>query len=80
MLKKARSGRYSVETITDVDYPDDIPLLGNTPTQAESLLHKIETWVLNEKEPSPLKVDKFTYMGNGVASTKSDVNIRLVKA
>ena len=34
-LKKARSGWYPAETITDADNVDDIALLANTPTQAE---------------------------------------------
>ena len=37
-LKMARSRRYPGEPITDADYTDDIVLLTNTPTQAESLL------------------------------------------
>ena len=41
-LKKIRSRRYPAETITDKDYADDIALLANTPTQAESLLHSLE--------------------------------------
>ena len=41
-LAKDRSRRYPVHTITDADYIDDIALLGNTPAQAESLLHSLE--------------------------------------
>ena len=41
-LENVRSRRYSVPTITDVDCADDITLLANTPTQAESLLHCLE--------------------------------------
>ena len=41
-LKKARSRWYPIQTITDTDYTDDIELLANTPTQAESLLHILE--------------------------------------
>ena len=40
-LNKARSRQYSVETKTDADYADDIALLANTPTQAESQLHSL---------------------------------------
>ena len=36
-LKKARSRQYPAETMTDVDYTDDLALLANTPSQAESL-------------------------------------------
>ena len=41
-LKKARSRRYPAETNTEADYADDITLLVNTPTQAESLLHSLD--------------------------------------
>ena len=41
-LKKARSRRYSEETITDAGNVGDIALLANTPTQAESQLHSLE--------------------------------------
>ena len=34
--------RKDAETITDADYTDDIPLLANTPNQAETLLHSLE--------------------------------------
>ena len=38
--KKARSRQYPAETITGADYADDITLLANTPTQAESQLEQ----------------------------------------
>ena len=41
-LQKARSRGYTAETITDVDYADDIVLHTNTLTQTESLLHRLE--------------------------------------
>ena len=41
-LTKKRSRRYSAKTITDAEYADDIALLGNTPNQAETLLHSLE--------------------------------------
>ena len=37
-----RSRRYPAQTITDVDYTNDIALLANPPTQAETLLHSLE--------------------------------------
>ena len=37
-LKKGKSSWYPTKTITDADYADDIALLANTPTQAESLM------------------------------------------
>jgi len=41
-LRKARSRRYPAQTVTDVDYADDLALLADTPTQAEALLHSLE--------------------------------------
>ena len=41
-LAKERSRRYPAQTITDVDYADDIALLANTPARAETLLHSLE--------------------------------------
>ena len=41
-LTKERSRRHPTQTITDVDYTDDVALLANTPTQAETQLHGLE--------------------------------------
>ena len=41
-LAKERSRRYPAQTITDADYTDDITLLANSPTQAESLQYSLE--------------------------------------
>ena len=41
-LAKARSRIYCAWTIMDTNYADDIALLANTPTQAQSLLHSLE--------------------------------------
>ena len=41
-LKKARSRQYPAETMTDIDYADDIALLANTPALSESLLHSLK--------------------------------------
>ena len=41
-LKKERSRRYPAKAITDADYADDMPLLANTPAQAETLLPSVE--------------------------------------
>ena len=38
LYKKAGSRKYPAEIITDTDYADDVVILANTPTQAESLL------------------------------------------
>ena len=41
-LNKAISRRNSKQTITDADHVEDIAILANTPTQAESLMHSLE--------------------------------------
>ena len=41
-LTKKRIRRYPVKTITDADYADDIAILANAPTQAETQLHSLE--------------------------------------
>ena len=41
-LPKERSRRYPAQTIMDADYTNDIALLANAPTQAETLLHSLE--------------------------------------
>ena len=102
-LAKERSRRYPAQTITDVDYTDDIALLANTPIQAETLSHglewaaagiglhvnadKTECMCFNQRgdistlNGSSLKlVDKSTYLGKSVSSTKKDVTMRLVKS
>ena len=40
-LAKERSRKYPAQTITVTDYANDIALLANTPTQAETLLHSL---------------------------------------
>ena len=92
-LTKKRSRKYPSKTITDADYADDIPILANAPTQAETLLHsqeqaaagiglhvnayKTEYMCFNQTGDistlggSSLKlVDKFTFLGSSVPSTK----------
>ena len=41
-LAKERSRRYPAQSITDVDYTDDIAVLAITPAQVKSLLHSLE--------------------------------------
>ena len=40
-LTKERNRRYPAKTITDTDYANDIALLANAPTQAETLQHSL---------------------------------------
>ena len=42
LLKKEEAEVTPAQTITDKDYADDISLLGNTPVQAETLLHSLK--------------------------------------
>ena len=87
----------------DTDYTDNIVLLANTPTQAETLLHSLERAAagrgllvnadkmdyicfnqrgnISTVNGSSLKlVDKFTYLGSSISSTKTDIKSRLAKA
>ena len=41
-LTKERSRRYPAQTSMDMDYANDIALLANAPTQAETMLHSQE--------------------------------------
>ena len=41
-MTKEKSKRYPAQTITDADYADDIALLANIPTHAETLLNRVE--------------------------------------
>ena len=41
-LAKERSRSYPVQTITKMNYANDIALLTNTPTQPKSLLHSLD--------------------------------------
>ena len=91
-LEKA-SRWHPAQTITGADYADNIAILTNTPTQAESLLHSLERiaggigiqmntnkteymWFNQRVDISTLntgslkQVDKFTYSGSSVSSTK----------
>ena len=79
-------------TVKDSDYADYLALLTNTPTKAESLRYSLEqaeglyenankTKFISFLSCKPLKlVDLFTYLSCNMSSTKSDVNISLVKA
>ena len=59
-LEKARNRRYPAQTITDADCANDVGLLANTPTQAESLLHSPEK-AAGSIEPY-VNADKTEYM------------------
>ena len=69
-LAKERSRMYPIKTITDADYADDITLLANAPTQAETLLHGLH-----------VNVHKMEYMcfNKTVISTVNSSSLNLVE-
>ena len=77
-MRVIRSRRYSAPIITDVDYADNISLLANTPTQAESRLDSLE-------QPADginlhVNADKIGYMcfiQKGVISTLNGGSLKL---
>ena len=78
-LTKERSRRYPSQTITDPDYADDIALLANTPTQAETLLHNLERAATNIG--LYVNADKTKYMcfnQRGDISTLNGSSLKLV--
>ena len=71
------------ETITDADYSDDVVHLVNTLRPSRITAAEPEDlWDhKNNLSRKTLKsVDQFTYFGNNISSTDSDVNILLVKS
>ena len=78
-LTKERSRRYLAQTIQDVDYADDISLLANTPTQAETLLHSLK-WAAAGIGIN-VNADKMEYMcfnQRGEISTLNGSSLKLV--
>ena len=78
-LTKERSRRYTAHTITDADYTDDIALLANTPTQAESLLHSLKR--TSAGIGLDVNADKMGYMcfnQRGDISTLNGSSLKLV--
>ena len=75
-LAKERSRRYPAQTITDADYADDITLLANTPTQAESLLHNLER-VAGSIDPHA-NADKTCFNQRGDISALNGSSLKLL--
>ena len=71
-LAKERSRRYPAQTITDVDYADDIALLANTPAQAETQLYSLEWAVAGIG--CHVNADKMEYMCFNQRSNISTLN------
>ena len=78
-LTKERSRRYPAHTITDTDYADDIALLANTPAQAKTMLHILESTAAGIG--LHVNIDKTEYMyfsQRGDISTLKGSSLKLV--
>ena len=77
--KKTRSSRYNAETITDVDYADDLTLT-NTPAEAEFLLHSLEKAVGGiSLHVNANKTEYVCFKREGTISTLSGWPLKLVE-
>ena len=77
--QRKKNRRYPEQTITDAVYANDIALLANTPTQAETLLHNLERAVASIG--LRVNADKTEYMGfnqRGVISILNGSSLKLV--
>ena len=72
-LAKERGRRYPAQTITDVDYADDIALLANTPAQTETLLHIVVGLYVNAD-----KTEYKCFNQRGDISTLNGCSLKLV--
>ena len=78
-LTKKRSKRYPAKTITDADYADDLALLGNTPNQAETLLHSLERAAAGiGLHVNAHKTEYMCYNQTGNITTLDGASLRLV--
>ena len=77
-VKRQRTRWYPAETITDADYADDIALLANTPTQADTRYlvcsrqqeALISTWMQTKRITCVLK--------RGVISTRNGEHLKFI--
>ena len=78
-LTKKRSRRYPAKTITDADYADDIPILANAPTQAETLLHSLERAATGSGlHVNAHKMEYMSFDQTGDISTLNNSSLKLV--
>ena len=68
-LTKERSRRYPAQTITGTDYADDIAILANVPTQAETLLYSL-VWAN--------RAEYMCFNQGGDISTQNSSSLKLV--
>ena len=79
-LTKERSRRYLTQTIMDADYADNIALLANAPTQAETLLHSLE-WTAADigLHVNAYKTEYMCFNQRGDISTLNGSSLKLVE-
>ena len=78
-LTKKRSRRYPAKTITDDDNADDIGILANTPTQAETLLHSLERAAAGiDLHVNAQKTECMSFNQTGDISTLNVSSLKLV--
>ena len=78
-LTKERSKRYPAQTITDADYANDIAILANAPTQAETLLHSLERAAAGKGlHVNALKREYMCFNQRGDVSTLNGSTLKLV--
>ena len=78
-LTKERSRRYLAQTIIDAAYTDDIALLANTLTQAETLLHSLEWAAAGIGHHINAHKTEYMYFNQrGNISTLNDTSLKLV--
>ena len=78
-LTKKRNRRYPAKTITDADFADDIALLANAPSQAETLLHSQErTAAGNGLHVNAHQTEYMCFNQTGDISTLNGSSLKLV--
>ena len=78
-LTKKRSRRYPAKTITDADNADDIAILANTPSQAETLLHSLERAAAGiGLHVNAHKTEYMCYNQRGDISTQDGTSLKLI--
>ena len=75
-MAKERNRRYPTQTITDVDYTNDIALLANTPAQAKTRLHSLELAAAGIGHHDKTEYTCFNQRGN--ISTLNGSSLKLV--
>ena len=79
-LTKERSRKYPAQTITDVDYADDIGLLANTPAWDETRLHRLKRVATGiSLYVNASKTEYMCFYQKGVIFTENGNSLKLVE-